>query len=447
MQRSNVTQDAAVRLMLKFPFWSELYYTMTVYEDETCPTLCTDGRNLWVNPTFWAGLSLEHKIAAVAHEVGHKMLLHVTRRGSRHPKIWNMAADFVVNAILKENGFTLGEGWLFDAQFAGMSTEEVYGILEQKAKQQQPKGGQGSAKSDGTGDRSDSNEGEGDDAEGEGDGESPGQQQAQGAGGSSGNGQPGNGKASGQGNSVTVPGVPQSWHDKWQDIKELTGTKEEIGKAEQEFIEQVQKAVLSAKACGHGPAGMSAFDDVCEPSREPWYNHLHRFMQSLSVSEYNWAKFNRRTLVQHQMFAPHIYSESLGCVVLAIDCSGSVFNSAAQANFAGHVNAIMAEAKPSKVHVLYFDSEVAKHEELDPGTLEFHTKPKGGGGTSFEPIFRFIEEHGLAPEVAIILTDCFGSYPSEPPTYPTMWASICDEREVQGYYPPFGDFVYVSPDD
>lgn len=389
MQRSNVTQDAAVRLMLKFPFWSELYYTMTVYEDESCPTLATDGRNLWVNPTFWATLPLDLKIAAVAHEVGHKMLLHVTRRGSRHPKLWNMAADFVVNGILKDNGFSLGEGWLFDPTFAGMSTEEVYHLLEQKAQQQ--KGGKGASQSGGT-------------------------------------------------------GVPQSWHDKWQDIKELTGTKEEIGKTEQEFIEQVQKAILSSKACGHGPAGMSAFEDVCEPSREPWYNHLHRFMQSLSVSEYNWAKFNRRTLVQHQMFAPHIYSESLGCVVLAIDCSGSVFNAAAQANFAGHVNAIMAEAKPAKVHILYFDSEITQHDELDPGTMEFSTKPKGGGGTSFVPIFKFIEEHGLAPEVAIILTDCFGTFPAEAPEYPVMWASICDEREVGSYYPVWGEFIYVDPD-
>lgn len=437
MQRSNVTQDAAVRLMLKFPFWSELYYTMTVYEEEGCPTLATDGRNLWVNPTFWASLSLDLKIAAVAHEVGHKMLLHTTRRGSRHPTLWNMAADFVVNGILKDNGFSLGEGWLFDATFAGMSTEEVYHLLEQKAQQQKKKGGKG-AQAPGTGDRSDPTEEEGDGEEGEGDGESAGHQQAQGPGGRAKGGQ--------QGNSVTVPGVPQSWHDKWQDIKELTGTKEEIGKVEQEFIEQVQKAILSSKACGHGPAGMSAFDDVCEPSREPWYNHLHRFMQSLSVSEYNWAKFNRRTLVQHQMFAPHIYSESLGCVVLAIDCSGSVFNAAAQANFAGHVNAIMAEAKPSKVHVLYFDSEITQHDELDPGTMEFSTKPKGGGGTSFVPIFKFIEEHGLAPEVAIVLTDCFGNYPSEAPEYPVMWASICDEREVGSYYPAWGEFVYIDPD-
>jgi len=98
--KSNTTQDAAVRLMLKFPFWSELYYTMTIYDDPDCPTLSTDGRNMWVNPTFWAGLTLPLKIAALAHEIGHKMLLHSTRRGSRNPMLWNIAADYVVNASL-----------------------------------------------------------------------------------------------------------------------------------------------------------------------------------------------------------------------------------------------------------------------------------------------------------------------------------------------------------
>ena len=83
--RTNITQDASVRLMLKYPFWSELYFSMTVYSAPDIPTLATDGVNLWVNPEFWATLSLDLKISAIAHEIGHKMLLHSTRRGARNP--------------------------------------------------------------------------------------------------------------------------------------------------------------------------------------------------------------------------------------------------------------------------------------------------------------------------------------------------------------------------
>lgn len=396
--KSNTTQDASVRLMLKFPFWSELYFSMTIYDDPSIPTLCTDGRNMWVNPTFWAGLTLPLKIAALAHEIGHKMLLHSTRRGSRHPELWNIAADYVVNAILAKNGFELGKGWLYDVKYEGMSTEAVYHEIEQIAKQQ-----------------------------------------PQGSGGSN------SGSGSGNG-TYNVPGVSQEWKDKWQDIVHAEGSKEEIEKQEKQTIDQVQKAMMTAKAHGSVPGGMEAFDDVCTPSREPWYNHLHRYMQSLSQSEYNWARINRRHLVQHQIFTPANYSESLEHIVFAIDCSGSVFGAAEQANFAGHVNAILAEAKPNKTHVVYFDSRVTRHDELDYGQLEFSTRPAGGGGTDFRPIFRFLEDEGIVPELCVVLTDCYGDFPKDAPGYPTIWASIIDPDHLGGYHPPFGEVIYVDPD-
>ena len=188
--------------------------------------------------------------------------------------------------------------------------------------------------------------------------------------------------------------------------------------------------------------GIDAFEAVCEPSKEPWYNHLHRYFQSLSTSEYNWARINRRTLVQHQIFSPSCYSESLGNVVFCIDCSGSVYSAAAQANFAGHVNAILAEAKPNLVHVIYFDDGITRHDELDYGQLDFSTRPKGGGGTSFKPCFEYIEDKGIVPELCIVLTDCYGDYPDEAPPYPVIWASI--EENPRGYFPPFGDFIHVE---
>lgn len=451
--RTNVTQDAAVRLMMKYPFWSELYYTMTVYQGiaPDVSTAATDGRNLWVNEDFWRELTLELKVATMAHEICHKMLLHSTRRGARDPFLWNVAADYVVNYMLKSNGFQLGQGWLFDAKYNGWSTEAVYSDIEAQAQQQkqdrssgqqQGQGGSGEqedeSEQDGQGGEGGSDDADSDDSGA--DGQSPSNAPASGQ--SKPNPQKNDSGKSGQGNSVTLPGVSQEWKDKWQDIREVTGAKEAVEKFEKQVIEQVQKAMMTARAHGNGPGGMEAFDDVCEPSKEPWYNHLHRYMQSLSVTEYNWAKMNRRTLVQHHIFAPHHYAESLGEIVFGIDCSGSVFGAAEQANFAGHVNAILAEAKPSKVHVMYFDSDVTRHDELEYGALEFHTRPAGGGGTDFRPVFEAIEEKGIVPELVVMLTDCYGGYPKEKPPYPVIWASI--EENPQGYFPPFGEFIHVE---
>lgn len=399
---------AATRLVLRHPFWAELYYSLTVQEGSlvstpSVGTLATDGRTLWVNPEFWATMSHDERVAALAHEVGHKMLLHTTRCGARNPRLWNRACDFVVNAILKENGFVLGRGWLYDPRFAGRSAEDVYSELE---REQPPQGEDGGGAGEGGED--------GEDSGGAGEG-----------------GEDGEGRGGGQGQG------PQ-----WDDLRRPEGSGEAISNFEKEVMQTVQKALATAKAMGTAPAGMSAFDDVCTPSREPWYNHLHRFMQSLSYAEYNWAKMNRRHAVVNNVFAPDHYSEALGEIVIAIDCSGSVFTAADQANFAGHVNAILAEARPRKVHVMYFDTCITRHDTIEAGELDFRTRPAGGGGTSFVPIFNKIATEGITPDAVVVLTDCYGDYPPAP-HYPVLWASI--EERVGSYFPPFGDFIFVDP--
>lgn len=224
----------------------------------------------------------------------------------------------------------------------------------------------------------------------------------------------------------------------------MQGAPEDIDKAEKEVLDAVEKAMMTARAHGSAPGGMERFEDLMKPSKEPWYNHLHRYMQSLSVSEYNWARINRRHLVQHNLFAPANYSEALENAVFAIDCSGSVFDAASQANFSGHVNAILAETKPNKTHVIYFDSRVTRHDELDYGQLEFSTRPVGGGGTDFRPIFQYMEDEGIAPDILVVLTDCYGDFPDEEPPYPTIWASIIDPEHLGHYTPPFGDIIHVE---
>lgn len=430
MANATCTQDAAVRLMLKFPFWSELYYSMGVVEDYTIPTLATDGRTLWVNPDFWKTMTLSVKISAIAHEVAHKMLLHCTRRGHRNPLLWNIAADYVVNNMLAENGMELGKSWLHNPKYAGWSVEAVYSDLEKQAQQQQqqpqPQGGQGNGEVE-------QSKGEGEAGQ---ESDEPGDEDSEG--GSDAGAQPGQ-----QGGtvSVSVPGVTQEQMDQHaHDIKEVEGSPEQKEKYEQEVQKAVQKAIMTARAMGSMPAGVEvAVEDAYEPAKEPWYNHLHRFMQSLSVAEYNWAKINKKIGAVHGFCAPHHYSESLGEIVLGYDTSGSVCNAADQAQFSAHVQAIFGEAKPAKVHVCYFDAKVQRVDVYEQGDMEFVNKPKGGGGTDFRPVFDYIEQEGIVPAVLIMLTDTYGTFPAVEPEYPVIWASV----EAQGNA-PWGDVIYVE---
>src|SRR5205085_500100 len=81
------------------------------------PTAATDGRDIFINPRFWNGLTPAERLGLLAHEVLHAALLHVPRRGKRNPLIWNIAADIVVNGIvLAQEGFVLPKGHLRNMQ-------------------------------------------------------------------------------------------------------------------------------------------------------------------------------------------------------------------------------------------------------------------------------------------------------------------------------------------
>jgi predicted metal-dependent peptidase len=98
-------------------------------DDLKPPTMATDGRNLYFHPKFVEDHSQEVIEAAVAHEVGHCALNHVTRRGARQPKRWNYAIDYATNAMLEDCGFNIPDWFVHNAAFKGMSAEEIYTLL------------------------------------------------------------------------------------------------------------------------------------------------------------------------------------------------------------------------------------------------------------------------------------------------------------------------------
>jgi predicted metal-dependent peptidase len=384
----SVAAAAAVRMTIRHPFWTEIYYSMTVIESDGSDgveTQATDGRNLWINKAFFQSIPLDQQVAEIVHELCHKIFLHTTRRGHRDPKLWNIACDYVINAMMKKNGFQLGADWLLDMQYDGWLAEAVYADLvkNQQDQQKQQGGGQGKGQP-----------------------------------------QPGQG-----------PQMPKGR----EDIREPQGTPEEKDKHEDEVKALVDRAIANAKAMGNMPAGIEqGAAEAFKSPAEPWYNHLHRYMQSLCVSQYDWARINRRALITHGLFAPLHYSEALGDVALFIDTSGSCFAAAEQARFAEHLNAIMAEAKPRRIIVNYFDTKVYEGEVYDAGEIDIATKPRGGGGTSFVPIFEWMDEQGIAPEVCIILTDLMGRFPKDEPECPVVWANTMPYGEA-----PFGETIYL----
>lgn len=94
------------------------------------PTAAVSAKTLYWNPEFFASLDKDTRVTVLAHELWHKAYLHGARRNDRCPDIWNIAADHVINLMLKEHGYYMGGfPYVMDDKYIGMSTDEVYDDL------------------------------------------------------------------------------------------------------------------------------------------------------------------------------------------------------------------------------------------------------------------------------------------------------------------------------
>lgn len=119
-----------LRLRRKTPFFGALALFLEHVLDEQVPTACTDGREVRFNPKFVDSLASAELDAVMVHELLHAALLHIPRRRERDPLLWNVAADIVVNGIIrKQQGLHLPLNPCIDASLENYEVEEVYEIL------------------------------------------------------------------------------------------------------------------------------------------------------------------------------------------------------------------------------------------------------------------------------------------------------------------------------
>ena len=124
---------AKTALILEHPFVGTIALNMPFEFDENIKTAATNGKRIKFNPEFVDSLTDEEVKFLVAHECFHPMLEHNFRRGDRQHKKWNVAADYVINKLLTDEG--IGRmpkvGLHNDAIYnAGHGTSEgIYSIL------------------------------------------------------------------------------------------------------------------------------------------------------------------------------------------------------------------------------------------------------------------------------------------------------------------------------
>lgn len=121
-----------VALLIDYPFFGTLAMRLELVEAPQIKTLDVDGKTLRYNPAYVKAQPTELNRSGMAHEVMHCVFDHCGAGGrgiNLNPKKWNYAADYVVNNELHKAGFKIGPGWLYDPQFDGLTTEQVYALI------------------------------------------------------------------------------------------------------------------------------------------------------------------------------------------------------------------------------------------------------------------------------------------------------------------------------
>jgi predicted metal-dependent peptidase len=371
--REKIIQARAI-CTISEPFWAALMFSTPLIETDAVPIAATDGMRILYNPEMFETLTVDEVLFIYVHEVLHIILDHLTRQAGLHHEIFNAAADYVVNLIVKDT--KLGKfpsiGGLIDEKYRGMTMEQVYDLLLKQCKKQGGKGRKGKK------------------GKGSGQGEP---------------GEPGDGDL--DTSSLPKDGLAGDLLNKALESPEAAAERRRAVK------DMVARAATVARMQGKMPAGMERLVEGILNPPQPWADVLREFALAAAKDDSTWSVPNRRF---EDIILPSRWSQKIGEVVLIVDTSGSITDTELM-QAQGEMREIADRLKPTGVRVVYCDAAVAGEQFFEDGD-DIVLQPKGGGGTDMRVAFDHVEP--FDPEFVILMTDGFTPWPAQPTPFPTI---------------------------
>ena len=389
-----------MRILCNNGFYGLLLMHMNFAIDTGCETACTDGRKIYFGPSFLNNLDDDELDFIMMHEVMHCALQHCIRGKDYDQEAFNIACDIVVNSnILESNkgdlkSITLkkyGESMHVapDGKEGRFYTaEEVYAMLPVKGKKE-------------------------------------------GAPGMSGSGGNGGGNGSGDWDD----------HSKW-------GTADEDGSLKDEWSKNLLDACEAIEI--RDPSNQRGLIPLCadriiKELRKPqtdWRTILNDFVQE-EITDYSFTPPDRR-FDESPFFLPDYNEkdETVKDILFMIDTSGSMSDEAITAAYSEIKGAIDQFNGHLQGWLGFFDAEVVEPKPFSSEEEFRIIRPKGGGGTRFDIIFKYVEKHmDTLPASIIIMTDGYADFPKEEEAMeiPVLWLLVTDDVE-----PPWGKVARIK---
>jgi predicted metal-dependent peptidase len=381
---------AKVQLLLAFPFWGELVMRMVFHESETAGvgTTCVDHKgNMYYHPEWIRKMG---SIAEVMFELAHEVMHLVQRCSQRFPqggdhKVWNIAADIVVDTTLVDAGMTQSKvseenvtTEIMD-KHRGSCTEQVYYYLLKNPDEVEnygpcPHGQKGG----------------------------------------------GDGPQLQPGSQVGERGCTSgSQHGQ-------KASSEEIEKWKQHIVAAAQ----NAQSRGNCPAFADEFLAQISTPSVTWKEILRRQATSMFRGRYTQQRQSRRSRAIG-MRLPSRTRSPRGAVVM-IDTSGSI-SDASLSQFVSECAGILRETGCQWLKIYFHDTNCYHIEEFNLSTIGKIKATRGG--TSHIDVFKKVEENESKVGMIVAFTDLETSFPSETPGCPVIWAH---PEGYENHKVPFG---------
>ena len=394
-------RHAVQSLLATGPFFGMLALRMP-FSPGQVETIAGNGIDFTYSPEWVAEATHDEIKGCIAHIVYACALKHHLRRGERDYDKWQRASRIATKTLLEAQDLWVppSSGWAGFAagQLEDLPCEVIYDKLPDEDGKSDPQGSPAGA----------------------------GGQQTQNQPGQSGNQPPDAGDQ--QQSPSNAPGEVQDAPEDKQDEQDRS------------WDTASKQALQVSKTMGREEGKLDQSFDGQHDHRKDWETLLREYFCSMAPTDFTWSRPNRR-FIDDGLYLPSLHGEGMGPIVVAIDNSGSVNEKQVNYNCA-NVFAIAQDVKPDRIHVILCDTRVRRHLDFDPLTPPDRIECKGGGGTRFQPVFDFVNEHQIEPDLLIYMTDTGAVDLKEldEPDYPVLWAV---ENDHQLGRIPFGEGLIV----
>lgn len=225
-------------------------------------------------------------------------------------------------------------------------------------------------------------------------------------------------------------------HEMWKEFENMSeADKKLIGKQVDHQLQEVAKQIKRGR--GTVPSELEQYINGLSEVEEPvidWRAYLRRF-NGMAVKIF--TKKTRRKLNKRFVGNPALKIKQRKNTLVAIDTSGSVSNQDL-VDFFNEIHHIYKTG--TEIDIIECDAAIQRVYQYK-GKNEELIKVKGRGGTEFEPVIQYLNQHKDKYQNMIYLTDGECPIPKSKPIRPILWV-ITNGGNIKTKFP--GQLVQIT---